>query len=293
MNIASWLLLFILGAVCASEAVAQDWEILRDGDHVGLRVPRGAALPTVDELQARLLEMQGGPRIARGVVHEGGELLAWRQPHSRVGRLQNDVYRSGPLGARVLALPAGTPMYHATYRYAIGTTDEPDHIERNWPMWCGAAPNAAGEIEGHCIISRLHRTEIARIRSASPHYPVDLAEFVPSTEPIIEIDASAAEELPAWEGFYLLERVANGFIELQSGIRIEGRSAIIDRARLPRRGGVAELRGTGYHTRFLPAEEGGVRVEMIEPDLTQFRIVAEQMIAEAAAAQAEPPATTP
>jgi hypothetical protein len=270
MNIVARGVAVALVAVCACPvAAAQDWSLEFEGDYVQLHVPAGVAMPTVDEVAARLSEGLGLPRMTPGLVRPDEVLFTAPGRYGRTWRLQNDVFRRG---SDEVLLPRGAALYETVYNYQViasGRTEDAMMHDLSWRIWCGLPPpgDSRGAVE-LCIRTRRGQAEATRSRN---YWSWSQQSFFPVTWPELIEDASAAAELPVREWTYTLERLSARQIVMQRTLRVAERNEEVEPLRINRAPDGTFVIPYGRASIVLTPADGGVRPEVrIEPDLREF-----------------------
>jgi hypothetical protein len=278
---------FALGALAATwtTAAAQEWSLDIEGEYVRLSVLPGAAMPTVDEVAARLSEELGLPRMAPDVVRVGEVLFTAPGGYDRTWRLQNDVFRRG---SDEVFLPSGAALYETEYRYQVvasGRTEDTTMHDLRWRVWCGLPPpgDSRGAVE-LCIRTRRGQAEATRARNYGSW---SQQSFFPVTWPELVEDESAAAELPVREWTYSLRRLSARQIVVQRTLRVGDRTEEIEPARIDSGPDGVFVIPYGRASIALTPADGGVSAELrIEPDVREF---AAALIASAQQNQVAPP----
>jgi hypothetical protein len=192
---ASAMVFAVMGAF--APVTAQERQIrVHLGNGMELSIDRPTPAQSADDIYAALREAfaaEDNRRIAiqTGERHAGDEIILVAAPYRGVARLENDVFKSGALGGRVLVFPRGTIVYEERAANPVFALNQRP-TSRGLRIVCGARPTS--EALGACLMQRSSGWEVADIRSPTPFVLKELGPFVPVDAPVLTPDPEA--ELP-------------------------------------------------------------------------------------------------
>jgi len=273
-----WVLAWALW--CAAALAQPQWSLTRDGNQLFLEIPADAAMPSTEDLAARLREELQWPTAAPGPVRVGDRAAWGVSEMPDVGRLMNDVFATRG-GRQVLLLPRGTPVYMVRYNQRV----EGAAHDVSTDLWCGAIANPARNApRGYCMRSGRSGAQIAALgEGVSPYLPSSFGRFEPSTTPQIDReDGSARAEAPPIEFVYVLDGVDPVRFELTAILRV-GADEVRETISAPRgEDGVGALDHGGVIARIRPGPDGSsYTVVVLEPNDGPLREIAEGMLRDA------------
>ena len=193
--------------------------------------------PIVEDLAARPPGMfaprPGVGSVAYGIVERGQAILTLPIEHRRVGRLQNDIIRTGLVNSDRVVVPKGTPVYSAFFGAAR------DLRGPHYHAWCGVVAEGEARRRGYCMLHSREGDQITFLPSnGSPFAPLRLADYypTPALAPIVGEDPSVRAEFPPLEFVVSFLEWDDDAVELRRETRVEGRIVALRRtSRAPRR----------------------------------------------------------
>ena len=146
-----------------------------------------------------------------------------------------------------MLLPAGTPVFATEYVNETAVQFNGSAAVRY--LYCGASGAS-----GYCVLGIGDDWRVAEVRGVDPYVPLQLGPFVPTNEPELELDPSAAAELPPRTEVYRLESVRGSRATVSRFMRVGDREFPVGEVR------VQKLLLGSILVEWQRAEDGGLQV---------------------------------